>query len=379
MISRLNVEYEFDDNDASSSFFGWDFQINAGIYLFLNYIDKAQLLAVESMHQDIEMVLDDKTVYAQAKALQDEQTVGTEATKLRDAIVSLAKINSHDTDLMIYISNLRAPIDGDKDKFRNDIVDFSQCDPAQQTYINQQVEKAIEKLRKEIADKKCSETSKKKKEILLERLNNFNYSRLLISSIYPFSQTGDRYKLIKEKLAEVLVNKMELKPIYASCLVDRIILHWQRVLNFNTSIKDKANKRKYINKKDLVWTVIAIVSDEVETSFIENTLSSAIDSRMQEDCRQYLKNTDNLYHERFDFIHRVLQDYESFKKTIRGKRADEAFIESDEWKKYSSEFEDVHDMLLREYITKCYLFKIINRNVELYNISKGVKLCLSKS
>ena len=112
MIYRMNIEYVFEDNDSSASEFGWDFQENAGIFLFLQYIQKAQFVAVESKNQDIEIKFQDKTIYAQAKALQDYSKTGTENIKLRDALVSLAKVNIKEVDLLLYISNLRAPIDG---------------------------------------------------------------------------------------------------------------------------------------------------------------------------------------------------------------------------------------------------------------------------
>lgn len=86
MISKLDVEYIFEDNDSSASEFGWDFQENAGIFLFLHYIKEAQSVAIESKNQDIEIKFQDKTIYAQAKALQDSTQTGTENTKLRDAM-----------------------------------------------------------------------------------------------------------------------------------------------------------------------------------------------------------------------------------------------------------------------------------------------------
>lgn len=91
MIDKLDVEYKFEDNDSSASEFGWDFQENAGIFLFLHYISEAQSVAIESKNQDIEIKFQDKTIYAQAKALQNSTQTGTENTKLRDAMVSLAK------------------------------------------------------------------------------------------------------------------------------------------------------------------------------------------------------------------------------------------------------------------------------------------------
>jgi len=380
MISRIDVEYEFEDNDASYASFGWDFQANAGIYLFLHYIDDVQLVAIESKYQDIEMILaDKKKVYAQAKALQDEHTEGTENAKLRDAMVSLAKVKTGDGDSLVYISNLRAPIDGEKDKFRNDIITFAQCDNEQQAFIKQQVNIIIKHIKSELDSGTLSEVNKKKKEVLFDRLINFNYDRLSISSIYPFIEGSNRYKVIKEKMVDVFVNKMGMGSYYAYGLIEKVLNHWQRVLRFNSSISDNDNDRKFINKTDFVWTVIAAVGEEIVGEFIENTLSRSIDSRLAVECKRYLECEDNLYHERFDFMNGVMQGYENFKKTVRSGRTDEAFIGSDEWQKYSYEFHDVEDELLREYITKCYMYKIINRNIELQKISKGVGLCTLKS
>ena len=77
----------------------------------------------------------------------------------------------------------------------------------------------------------------------------------------------------------------------------------------------------------------------------------------------------------------VLHDYEDFKKTLApgSEKADRLFIKSDSWKKYVSEFEDVSDDLMREYIIKCYLYKIIKRNKRLVEITKGVGLCSSSN
>ena len=85
MVKRIDTQYTFEDNDASSSEFGWDFQENAGIYLFLHYLPEVDSIAIESKYQDIEIIGKGGIIYAQAKALQNEQTTGTENAKLRDA------------------------------------------------------------------------------------------------------------------------------------------------------------------------------------------------------------------------------------------------------------------------------------------------------
>lgn len=381
MISKLDVEYIFEDNDASASEFGWDFQENAGIFLFLHYIKEAQSVAVESKNQDIEIKFQDKTIYAQAKALQDSTQIGTENAKLRDAMASLAKVNIIDGDLLFYISNLSAPIDGEKDLYRNDIVSFSNCPLEQQQFIKKQVEVVVNRLKNE-NEKQTTKAGTKKKNIeLISRLENFNYDNLYISSIYPFGITEDRYRKIKDKVIEIMTGPMGIDSIEAKGYSDKILKHWQSVLHFDATIPDNKNYRKFIKKEDFVWTVLAVVCEKVEADFIAETLSSCIDDSFEEECNCYLENEENLYHERFEFMNQVLHDYEDFKKTLApgSEKADRLFIKSDKWKKYVYEFEDVSDESMREYIIKCYLYKIINRNKRLVKITKGVGLCSSRN
>lgn len=381
MISKLDVEYIFEDNDSSASEFGWDFQENAGIFLFLHYIKEAQSVAIESKNQDIEIKFQDKTIYAQAKALQDSTQTGTENTKLRDAMASLAKVNTSDGDLLFYISNLRAPIDGEKDLYRNDIVSFSNCPLEQQQFIKKQVVVVVNRLKNENKKPTTKEGTKKKNIELIRRLENFNYANLYISSIYPFGITEDRYRKIKEKVIEIMTVTMGIDTIEAKGYSDKILKHWQRVLHFDATIPDDKNHSKFIEKEEFVWTVVAIVCEKVEADFIAETLLSCIDYSFEEECNYYLEREENLYHGRFEFMNEVLHDFEDFKKTLTpgSKNADRLFIKSDIWKKYVYEFEDVLDDLMREYIIKCYLYKIINRNKRLVEITKGVGLCSSRN
>ena len=48
------------DNDASASSFGWNFQVNAGIFLFLKYMPEVTDIKIESKAQDIEITLIDE-------------------------------------------------------------------------------------------------------------------------------------------------------------------------------------------------------------------------------------------------------------------------------------------------------------------------------
>ena len=45
MDDEMELDFSF-DNDASASSFGWNFQVNAGIFLFLHYIKEAKAIKV---------------------------------------------------------------------------------------------------------------------------------------------------------------------------------------------------------------------------------------------------------------------------------------------------------------------------------------------
>lgn len=377
MIKKMNLPYKYEDNDASASAFGWEFQQNAGIFLFLSYIESAEFVAIESKNQDIELVLNDRKIYAQAKALQNENTVGTENKKFRDAIVSLAKTVIQTEDELLYVSNLKAPIDNERDKFRNRIVSYNECDADQKSFINEQFNIIIENLNKKTESEKLKESAIKKIRTLIERLESFNKEKLLISSIYPFTFSKDKDIKIKEKTIEVLTNQMGINSEQAVGIALQVLHHWQSIMKYSCIAPDKHNDQKSINKKDLVWTVVAVVSDNQSLDIVANTLNSAYDDELLSSAERYLKDENNLYHERFEFLNKVMQSYEEFKKTVSvGNRSDLEFISCDEWKKYIYEFEDIDDAILQEFIIKCYMYKIVNKNKVLQKIYKGVNICI---
>lgn len=91
------------DNDASASSFGWNFQTNAGIFLFLKYMPEVTDIKIESKSQDIEMTLENNgKVFAQAKSSQDYTAIKDQKEKFKDAIISLAR-NPYEGNQLIYI------------------------------------------------------------------------------------------------------------------------------------------------------------------------------------------------------------------------------------------------------------------------------------
>ena len=200
---------------------------------------------------------------------------------------------------------------------------------------------------------------------------------MLISSIYPFDIGKNGDKIIREKVIEVLVDKMEVPSDFAVGIASKILNHWQLEMNICCASPNKANSRKFINKKDFIWAIIAIMVDNGDITTVEETLTKSYDAGMIEEGNRYLKDEKNLYHERFEFLNLVLQDYEQFKKIVPpGRRADKEYLMSSSWGKFIHEFDDIKDELLQEYVTKCYMYKLINKNKTLQNVYKGVNLCL---
>ena len=73
----------------------------------------------------------------------------------------------------------------------------------------------------------------------------------------------------------------------------------------------------------------------------------------------------------------MLKSYRDFVATkASGYRKDEAYIRSESWKEFEDEFSDVKDDLLREYIVKSYIYRIINRHQQKTAIAKEINLCL---
>ena len=112
MSEYLNEDICQFSNDASASSFGWNFQANAGIFLFLKYMPDAADIKIESISQDIEITLiDERKVFAQAKSAQDSTTIKDQKEKFKDAIISLAR-NPYKDNQLVYISIIRLSAKG---------------------------------------------------------------------------------------------------------------------------------------------------------------------------------------------------------------------------------------------------------------------------
>ena len=171
------------DNDASASSFGWNFQANAGIFLFLHYIKEAKDFKIESKLQDIEITLkDNNKILAQAKSSQDPSSDKGKKAKFKDALISIAKSSKKEPNAhFIYISNESDTFSSGDKAFDNRIRSYNECLQAIKNEIDETFEAAVQMLSKKIENEKKKSNEKKEKKLmeikqLIENLNKNNIS-----------------------------------------------------------------------------------------------------------------------------------------------------------------------------------------------------------
>lgn len=102
--------------NASPSAFGWDFQINAAIFLMIENIKDADKVRVEGEDEDIEIYLKDKTkIYSQAKSVVKPDDYSNVNEKLSAALETLnLAAQNEDGILFTYVTNSSNPFNNIK-------------------------------------------------------------------------------------------------------------------------------------------------------------------------------------------------------------------------------------------------------------------------
>ena len=73
-------------SNASSSYFGVDFQRNAAIVLLLKNIEEVSKIKIEGQKEDIEITLNnEKIIYSQVKSVEKQEDTSHVIQKLEDA------------------------------------------------------------------------------------------------------------------------------------------------------------------------------------------------------------------------------------------------------------------------------------------------------
>jgi len=212
---------------ASATIFGFQFQINAAIYLMLKYFSDFDQIKIEGSQEDIELFLhDNKKIYAQAKSKEfpTKDNKG-HSEKLKDALRTLSNVDDRGNYNLMYISNLEEnPLNSGTKEF--DGISFLKYD-------------------------ELKEVSKKKIDNQISNENyNIDTSRLIIAKI-PFygDDWEQRHREISKKMSEFVSN---VSPSLSS-FANRIITIWEEEFLHNASVK---SPKITINKENVVWGLV---------------------------------------------------------------------------------------------------------------------------
>lgn len=365
------------DNDASASSFGWNFQVNAGIFLFLHYIKEAKNIKIESKYEDIEICLKNKSkIFAQAKSVQSECNTSGAKNKMKDAILSLGKVPVGENDILIYISNIREPIGGVGKFFENKIVKYDECLDSTKTEINNYLFEVVSAIEQKLQEENLTNRKKNQYKAIKKRLEDMDIKKLEICSIYPYyGEEENRYSEIRNKIIDVLANDIKLDLFDVRYITQKLLDHWQLVFEHNSTIKDGSIKKK-ITKEDFIWPIAVFLSD-INDVEIDDCMSIIPDNSLKNEAQSYLSNSSNIYHERFEFVNKVLRAYENYKRIWYPKdgqlSVEKSFVK-EEYKQFWEEYMDIEDAELREYILKTNIYKIIMNNRKVSKISKEVNI-----
>ncbi|MDD4689856.1 MAG: hypothetical protein PHE51_08955 [Eubacteriales bacterium] len=389
MNDYLNIKENKYSNDASASSFGWNFQANAGIFLFLKYIKKANKIKIESALQDIEITLENGyKVFAQAKSAQDFSACKDKKEKFKDAIISLAR-NPQDNNVLIYISNIPDTIASSDGAFNNKIISYNSCLSKIKeeidevfnsvvTYQDNQIKKIDTKMKKETEPKALKKLQSKYADAckLKEKIELFDKNSLFISVIHPYwGDSTNRYSEIEATILEFLSNIVQLSINQSICLKNKLLEHWQNQFSHDSTIKE-SKIIKNITKETFLWPVIIYSSANILDE-LSDCLSFQTDSSIDQDVQEIIDAPKTIYHERFEFSNKVLTKFKDYRQTHQGcssKELNKQFL-IHEYHSFTDEFKLLStDNDIVEYLTKYFMHKIITNNRNIAKVFKGAEV-----
>lgn len=244
------------DRNASASIFGWQFQINAAIFLMIKYFGSFNKLKIEGEKEDIEISLNnDKRIYAQAKSKQniDYENTNGYSDKLNEALTSLSEVDKDDVEKLIYVSNLEPhPLSVKNKEF--ELVSFLKYN-------------------------ELTPESKKKIDHQLNKINrNIDKDKLVIAKIPFFSEDkATRHKFITAEIEKFLA-------IVSSDLIpysQRLLETWESEFLHNATQK---NTKFKIEKRDVLWKLLVFK--------LENNVSDRFHENMEIDEEDYYSALD---------------------------------------------------------------------------------------
>ena len=331
------------DRNASYTLFGWDFQINAAIFIFLKNIKDVDRLRLEGKLQDIEIVKKDKSkIYAQAKAIYRYDDYTNVVSNLKSALSSLNESKQKDCECneIVYVTNTPNP-------FNKDMGYFS----------------GVTNLKYEDLPETCKTIFNTIKES--ESLTDLDTAQFSIQVI-PFhgENLDNRYKHIKELVSEFLASLNLSDRGFTSTLLGV----WQNDIFKNGTIPDTSI---HIKKSQLIWPLVFLVTDQANDEWITDELDEGVYEEIKSKYNVIINNATD----RFEVYTKIVTAFQDYKFEGKNKDKVSSFINS-YWKDFVSDIDKNNSLSLeeQEYLLKIIIHKILVKKEYISKIKTGAGL-----
>lgn len=327
-------------SNASASAFGWDFQSNAAIMLMLKNIEKASKVKVEGSTEDVEITFaDGKMLMSQVKAVVRPDDYSHVMGKLEAGLRTLnnaAKLSN--VEQLVFVTNSPNPF--------NDLTTMYKFSSPLNTVPFSELPSA------------CQQTISS---ICTSKGFDFDTASLTVCVMQFHGENEDeRYKVLSTLTAEFL-NNLGVYKISTS----QLLTHWQHSFTVNASQLTTS-----ITKKRIVWPIIAILC---EVSEDDAKLADNDESDVYEILQKY-RSVINNNSECFEFLSRVLSDYNEFHSEMKSKERTQKFIEEN-WQDYKNCFDlKSADQTTEEMVIRLTVSNVLRSRKVIAEIKGKVKL-----
>ena len=328
---------------ADAVVFGFDFQVNAAIVLFLDNLKDVKSLRLEGNYEDIEIELDNgKYVLAQAKAVEKASSdFANVRANMKKAIESLSEGNQKvDAQELIMVTNSPDPF---KDKDSKSVF----YGHARRSYDS------------------LPESAKKYVDKYLGAVPTPFEKEKFTVQVIPFETDDDRerYKVIMECINDFVGEINPNIPGLGRKLLD--VWHWQV---FDSG--DKHNAEIKLSKKDIVWPILVKITEDFscDDEFLEQ-----FEPGLYEEISHRYAEIIETHCEKCESFIKILSEYNSFEASSPKEKLNE-FIEA-KWKDFSDYFsaEKMEDEV-KEAITRIVMYRVIKRRIAIDRVKEGANL-----
>ncbi len=327
-------------SNAMPSAFGWDFQSNAAIMLMLKNILKVSKVKVEGQSEDVEVTFaDGKMLMSQVKAVVKPDDFSHVKDKLKAGLRTLNNASKlSEVEQLVFVTNSPNPFNDTTTMFKFssplNIVPFSEL------------------------PNRCQQTIS---DICSSEGYNFDTSLLTVCVMQFHGEDEDeRYKVLSA-LTNDFLNNLGVHKISTT----QLLTLWQHSFAINASQLTKS-----ITKKRMVWPVIAILCEVCEEDAeLEDYDESDVSSILEK-----YKNVINNNSEHFEFISRVLSDYNYFHPEMKSKERTKKFID-DSWVNYKDFFDlKCADTTTEEMVIRLTVCNVLRSRKIISEIKSKVRL-----